>query len=702
MGGRLYKPGSQIDIWVVDRALGRGGMGSVYRCHNESAKRILAAVKVLEGDINANEDAKARFIREAEILFQLDHPNIVKVRNVRTDTTPAYIEMEFVEGDSLESKVRKRSLSQLDALDYVRQISGAIAYMHGKGVCHRDIKPANLLVTSEGVVKLVDFGLAMESDVTRITQHGMAFGTVSYAPPEWITPEKLDPKSWDIYALGVVFYEMLLGQLAFPVSGQGTVRQQAMQVIIGKQNAKPLDPGQEFHKEIRKLIQMMTEKDPSKRPDTAYIVYRQLTKIQEAITGTPSMSPALPHDPMSNWKTAASAPIRSDTPTGTPLPSQTVTLPPSQTWRPSILFFASFLFVITIALGVTVGAGLLLPWMVPAERSVTVKITGIPDEITTVVRLNDQSPIRADGLIHEFESITPGAYTLEAVIGSCNFSQCPGEACPEWCSVQTASFTVPRGRDVFVAPVELRGPSRRPLNITLRGIAETWIGTLSVNSQNAVWSSADTQFQAEPLLPGQYLVRIGLGACETEALGCHERSDCPPGCLSSEQTIDIPWGEGAHTIAIELPEPIAVEKAIKPSPKPRRTLSRRGGLVTHSEFSAWLGSNPDWLPAQAVAKNRAESGYLTGWNGTKPPAGKASRPVVNVSGSAAYQYCNTNGKAIPRTDEAPTSWTESTGTPSFEWRRQNNKLVLLDASGQIIPKVKMSSANQMTGFRCTK
>ena len=573
-------------------------MGSVYRCHNESAKRILAAIKVLEGDINANEDAKARFIREAEILFQLDHPNIVKVRNVRTDTTPAYIEMEFVEGESLEQMIRSGSLSQLDALDYVRQISGAIAYMHGKGVCHRDIKPANLLVTSDGVVKLVDFGLAMESDVTRITQHGMAFGTVSYAPPEWITPEKLDPKSWDIYALGVVFYEMLLGKLAFPVSGQGTVRQQAMQVIIGKQNAEPLDPGDDFHKEIRHLIGQMTQKLPSKRPETAYIVYRQLTKIQEAITGTPSMNPAFPHDPMSDWKTAAAAPVRRETPTDTPLPSETITLPPTVRWRPSILFFASFLFVIAAALVLSLGAGLLIPWFMPTERTVTFKLSGIPEGVPTLVRLDDKSPIRANGLSHEFEAIPAQDFTLEAVIGPCNFSQCPGEACPDWCSVQAQPVSIPRGRDPYVTSVAFTGPSRRAINIQLEDMDPKWIGTMRINDQPAVWSESDAHFQAEPLLPGQYLASIMLGKCETKSLGCHERDDCPAGCLSSEQSVDVPWGEGTIDMSIRLPEPKPLAAPSQPKRNVKRTVSRKGVWLLTPNLRRGSHQTPTGWPTQ--------------------------------------------------------------------------------------------------------
>ena len=99
----MFKPGDTIDAWTVERQLGSGGMGSVYLCRNRGARRILAAVKVLDSRLDASPKVRARFVREAELLFSLQHPNIVKVRNVRMDATPPYLEMEFVEGPNLDA-----------------------------------------------------------------------------------------------------------------------------------------------------------------------------------------------------------------------------------------------------------------------------------------------------------------------------------------------------------------------------------------------------------------------------------------------------------------------------------------------------------------------------------------------------------------------------------------------------------------------
>lgn len=298
--------GDAIDIWIIEKQLGSGGMGSVYRCHNRTATRILAAIKVLDQNIKKSAGAEERFIREAEILFQLDHPNIVKVRNIRTDTDPAYLEMEFVQGQSLDRRMEDGPVPLTEALDLMRQMADAVQYLHGRHIRHRDIKPANILIQPDGRLKLVDFGLAIEADTTRLTQAGVTFGTVSYAPPEWITPELLDPVKWDIYAMGVLFWEMLTGQTAFAVSGHGSARQQALQVVMSKQRHAPLDPGPAFQDDLRSLVQAMTHSDPDRRIGDASDVYERLLGAVPQVArpdlyaSLPSIAMSAPPSPSEN------------------------------------------------------------------------------------------------------------------------------------------------------------------------------------------------------------------------------------------------------------------------------------------------------------------------------------------------------------------------------------------------------------------
>lgn len=288
----IYRPGDRIDVWVVESALGSGGMGSVYRCHNHSATRILAAVKVLDSALRKVPEAELRFVREADILGQLDHPNIVRVRNVRTDSDPPFIEMEFVAGDSLDDRIRRGPSPYRAVLPILQQCASALAYLHARGICHRDLKPANVLVTPDGLIKLVDFGLAFEIDASRLTQAGTTFGTVSYAPPEWITPDGMDPMSWDVYALGTIVVELLTGSYAFPVSGKGTARQQAMQVVVAKQGHAPLDPGPVAPPELRRLLAEMTTSDPERRLRDAAEVLRRAAALPSDGDGTSTFPPS--------------------------------------------------------------------------------------------------------------------------------------------------------------------------------------------------------------------------------------------------------------------------------------------------------------------------------------------------------------------------------------------------------------------------
>src|SRR5262249_46267256 len=151
------------------------------------------------------------------------------------------------------------------AIGLFRQLLEALVYLHDRGVRHRDIKPANLLINKSGVLKLVDFGLASEADVERITRANTTFGTVSYAPPEWVRPDELDPEMWDVYSAGVVLFEMLTARVAFPGSSQVDPRQVAIHIMAIKQTHPPLDPGASYRDDLRALCRDMTHGNKAER-----------------------------------------------------------------------------------------------------------------------------------------------------------------------------------------------------------------------------------------------------------------------------------------------------------------------------------------------------------------------------------------------------------------------------------------------------
>lgn len=205
MPGGLY----QFDLFI-----GQGGMGAVYRGHQLRLGRPVA-IKILHQDHGTDYAYAERFRREAQALAQMNHPNIVSVHDFGVVGEYLYYVMEFIRGIDLHQRLCSGSLTPVQATEILVRICDGLTYAHSKGIVHRDIKPANILLADDGRIKLADFGLAkrFDSRATMLTQTNMAMGTPDYAAPEqYDAKAEIDPRA-DIYALGVVFYQMLTGQL---------------------------------------------------------------------------------------------------------------------------------------------------------------------------------------------------------------------------------------------------------------------------------------------------------------------------------------------------------------------------------------------------------------------------------------------------------------------------------------------------------
>lgn len=191
--------------------LGKGGMGRVYRVLNLITERV-EAMKVVLPDGGA--DLAERFLHEVKLHASLDHPNIARLNTALRRDNRLIMFMELVEGSSLEELLRQGPIPPGNALHYMEHVLAALSYAHGRGIIHRDIKPANILITSTGLAKLTDFGIARSTGDIRLTQTGMALGSVYYMSPEQVSAGAVDARS-DIYSLGVTLYEMIAGRRPF-------------------------------------------------------------------------------------------------------------------------------------------------------------------------------------------------------------------------------------------------------------------------------------------------------------------------------------------------------------------------------------------------------------------------------------------------------------------------------------------------------
>ena len=205
--------GKTISHYKILEKLGAGGMGVVYKAQDIKLDRLIA-LKFLPQHLSQGEENKKRFIHEAKAASALNHPNIATIYEIDEADGEMFIAMEYIDGESLQARIERGPLPIDEALTIVRQIAEGLSKAHTKKIIHRDIKPANILIAEDGQVKIVDFGLAKLTGRTLLTQEGMILGTVAYMSPEQTQGIAVDHRT-DIWSLGVVWYEMLTGRLAF-------------------------------------------------------------------------------------------------------------------------------------------------------------------------------------------------------------------------------------------------------------------------------------------------------------------------------------------------------------------------------------------------------------------------------------------------------------------------------------------------------
>jgi serine/threonine protein kinase len=334
MSGELN---NRIGDYQILNELGSGGMGRVYRVRNVISDRI-EAMKVLLPDLVGQQELATRFLREIKLMASLNHPNIAQLRTAFTANNQLVMIMEYVEGSTLADRLEHGPIPVPEALNYIGEVLNALSYAHHQHVIHRDIKPANIMVTPEGAVKLMDFGIARAGDGHSLTMTGTTLGSLGYMSPEQVQGEATDARS-DLYSVGVSLYEMVTGQRPFRADSDFSL----MTAHVRELPKPPVELQPGLPLALNEIILMSISKDPAQRFQSAEAFANALRSVSAAASAAkaaaldaseastaectilpsipvnPPKQPIAPARPMADAKPAVSVPAPVVTPPA-PLP----------------------------------------------------------------------------------------------------------------------------------------------------------------------------------------------------------------------------------------------------------------------------------------------------------------------------------------------------------------------------------------------
>ena len=266
--------GLTIANYKIERRIGAGGMGEVYLAQDTRLDRKVA-IKFLPHDVAADELARKRLIREARAAAKLDHPNICAVHEVNQQDSLTFIVMQYVEGETLSTRIERSPLETPEVLAIAVQVADALSEAHSRGIVHRDIKPANIMLTASGSVRVLDFGLAKVSDQRQsaqsqlkteslLSEPGMIAGTVPYMSPEQVSGKAIDGRS-DIFSVGAVLYEMISGHQPFQAESEA----ESISAILTREPPSLAEYSTEIPRELERIVSKTLRKDPEHRYQSA-------------------------------------------------------------------------------------------------------------------------------------------------------------------------------------------------------------------------------------------------------------------------------------------------------------------------------------------------------------------------------------------------------------------------------------------------
>ena len=286
--------GAKLGPYEIQSIVGAGGMGEVYRAHDSRLNRTVA-IKVLPASFSADRDRLQRFAQEARAAAALNHPNILSIFDIGEEKGAPYVVSELLEGETLRERLRNGALPIRRAVDYALQVARGLAAAHEKGIVHRDLKPENLFLTSDGRVKILDFGLAKltlpESHagsgdsltVEVATEAGVVMGTAGYMSPEQVRGKPVDHRS-DIFAFGAILYEMISGKRAF----HGETTADTMSAILKEETPELAETARTVPPGLERIVRHCLEKHPTQRFQSAGDLAFDLEALTEISAGSKS------------------------------------------------------------------------------------------------------------------------------------------------------------------------------------------------------------------------------------------------------------------------------------------------------------------------------------------------------------------------------------------------------------------------------
>jgi serine/threonine-protein kinase len=298
--------GETISHYRILKRLGEGGMGVVYLAEDTSLQRRIA-LKFLKPHIIGSDEHQIRFLREAQAVAALDHPNICTIHEIGNAAGQTFMAMAYIEGVTLSHLINQGSLKLDNVLDIAVQVGQGLQAAHQKGIVHRDIKTSNLIVTKDGRVKIMDFGLAQRTDETRLTKADAIVGTPVCMSPEQVQGEEVDHRT-DIWALGVAMYEMVTGRLPFA----GKNSQAVLYSIVHKEHKPTTSIRSDVPIDFERIVGKALSKNPDERYSTIDEMLIDLRRLQESTPQSSSEAAATWQSPnkMLNWGRVLANPRR--------------------------------------------------------------------------------------------------------------------------------------------------------------------------------------------------------------------------------------------------------------------------------------------------------------------------------------------------------------------------------------------------------